>query len=79
MDIIFYFLSALIIVASIGVVVLKNPVYSALSLIATLLGVACVFAIMQAHFLAVVQVIVYAGAIMVLVLFVLMLLNVKSE
>ena len=79
MTAIFLFFSVLIISTSLGVLLLKNPVYSALSLIACLLSVAGVFAMMDAHFLAVVQIVVYAGAIMVLVLFVLMLLNLKIE
>ena len=62
-----------------GVVTSRNPVHSALSLVVTLFGVAVLFVSMQAHFLAVVQVIVYAGAIVVLFLFVLMLLGVDQE
>ncbi|RIL05425.1 MAG: NADH-quinone oxidoreductase subunit J [Proteobacteria bacterium] len=67
------------VVSAVGVVALKNPIHSALSLVANLMMVAVLFAMLQAHFLAAVQIIVYAGAIMVLVLFMLMLLNVKSE
>jgi NADH-quinone oxidoreductase subunit I len=55
---------------------LRNPVHAALSLVATLFGVAVLFVAQEAHFLAAVQVIVYAGAIVVLFLFVLMLLGV---
>lgn len=65
--------------AAIGVVGFRNPLYSAFSLVVNLLAVAGLYALLEAHFLAVSQVVVYAGAIMVLVLFVLMLLNVKSE
>jgi NADH-quinone oxidoreductase subunit J len=73
-------LAALLTVASaVGVIAFKNPIHSALSLVANLLGVAALFAALEAHFLAAVQIIVYAGAIMVLVLFMLMLLNVKTE
>lgn len=64
---------------AIGVVAMRNPIHSALCLIGNLLTVAGIFAALDAHFLAVVQIIVYAGAIMVLVLFVLMLLNIKVE
>jgi NADH-quinone oxidoreductase subunit J len=71
--------SLLAICGAIGVVALVNPIYSALSLLVTLLGVATIFANLGAHFLAIAQITVYAGAIMVLVLFVLMLLNVKYE
>jgi NADH-quinone oxidoreductase subunit J len=59
-----------------GVVISRNPVHAALSLVATLFGIAVLFVAQEAHFLAAVQVIVYAGAIVVLFLFVLMLLGV---
>lgn len=72
-------LSVLALIAALGVVLLKNPLFSAFSLVLNLLCVAAVYASMDAHFLAVSQVVVYAGAIMVLVLFVLMLLNLKNE
>lgn len=75
----FYVVSSLILAASIGVVVFQNPVYSALSLVFAMLGVAGIFALLGAHFLAVAQIVVYAGAIVVLFLFVLMLLNMKRE
>ena len=64
---------------SLGVVLSPNATRSALSLIATLFGVAVLFVAQDAHFLAAVQVIVYAGAIVVLFLFVLMLLGVDRE
>jgi NADH-quinone oxidoreductase subunit J len=63
-----------------GVVLARNPVHAALSLVATLFAIAVLFVAQEAHFLAAVQVIVYAGAIVVLFLFVIMLLGVdKSE
>lgn len=61
---------------AIGVVVRPNPVHAALSMVLTLFGVAVLFVAQEAHFLAAVQVIVYAGAIVVLFLFVIMLLGV---
>ena len=61
---------------AVGVVINRNPVHAALSLVATLFGIAVLFISQQANFLAAVQVIVYAGAIVVLFLFVLMLLGV---
>lgn len=61
---------------ALGVVMARNPVHSALSLVATLFGVAVLFVIQEAYFLAAIQVIVYAGAIVVLFLFVIMLLGV---
>ena len=77
---IFFFLVAVLMVASaIAVVSFRNPLQSALSLIAHLILVATMYAMLNAHFLAAVQITVYAGAIMVLVLFVVMLLNLKVE
>ena len=64
------------IVGALGVVLRQNPVHAALSLVLTLFGVAVLFVLLQAEFLAAVQVIVYAGAIVVLFLFVIMLLGV---
>jgi len=63
---------------AIGVVASKNPVHAALSLVATLFGIAVLFIAQEAHFLAAVQVIVYAGAIVVLFLFVIMFLGVDQ-
>jgi NADH-quinone oxidoreductase subunit J len=61
---------------ALGVVLFRNPVHNALSLVATLFGVAVLFVAQEAYFLAAIQVIVYAGAIVVLFLFVIMLLGV---
>ncbi|PZS16536.1 MAG: hypothetical protein DLM54_11060 [Acidimicrobiales bacterium] len=69
----------IVVVGALGVVVARNPVHSALMLVMTLFGVAVLFVIQDAQFLAVVQVIVYAGAIVVLFLFVIMLLGVDRE
>jgi NADH-quinone oxidoreductase subunit J len=68
--------SIMILGGAIGVIVRPNPVHAALSLVLTLFGVAVIFVSLHAHFLAAVQVIVYAGAIVVLFLFVIMLLGV---
>ena len=68
----------IVLAGAIGVVASKNPVHSALSLVATLFGIAVLFVAQEAHFLAAVQVIVYAGAIVVLFLFVIMLLGVDE-
>ena len=73
---IFLVAGAICVVGALGVVLSKNPVHSALSLVATLFGVAVLFVAQEANFLAAVQVIVYAGAIVVLFLFVIMLLGV---
>ncbi len=72
--------AAMILIGAVGVIVRSHPVHAALSLILTLFGVAVLFVAQDAHFLAAVQVIVYAGAIVVLFLFVIMLLGVdKAE
>ena len=72
--------AAIILAGAIGVVVARNAVHSALFLIQTLLGVAVIFVVQEAHFLAAVQIVVYAGAIVILFLFVIMLLGVdKAE
>ena len=64
------------VLGAVGVLTVKNPVHAALMLVQTLFGVAVLFVAQGAHFLAAVQVIVYAGAIVVLFLFVIMLLGV---
>ncbi|MFM8648494.1 MAG: NADH-quinone oxidoreductase subunit J [Actinomycetota bacterium] len=74
--VVFVLAAAMILVGAVGVIVRSNPVHAALSLILTLFGVAVLFVAQNAHFLAAVQVIVYAGAIVVLFLFVIMLLGV---
>jgi NADH-quinone oxidoreductase subunit J len=68
--------AVIVLAGALGVVLSRNPVHSALSLVGTLFGVAILFIVQEAHFLAAVQVIVYAGAIVVLFLFVIMLLGV---
>jgi NADH-quinone oxidoreductase subunit J len=73
--VIFVILSILTIALAIGTITFKSGIYSALSLVGTLLTMAMIYVTLNAQFLAVVQVMVYAGAIMVLFLFVIMLLN----
>ncbi len=75
---VFVVAGAMILGGAIGVITSKHPVHSALSLILTLFGVAVMFVSLEANFLAAVQVIVYAGAIVVLFLFVIMLLGVDT-
>ncbi len=75
----FILLSVVMVVGALGVVTLRQPVHAALSLVGTLLTLAVTYVTLQAHFLAAVQVIVYAGAIMVLFLFVIMLLNIQGS
>ena len=71
--------ASIVIIGAIGVVMSRNPVHSALMLVMTLFGVAVLFVAQQANFLAAVQIIVYAGAIVVLFLFVIMFLGVDRE
>jgi NADH-quinone oxidoreductase subunit J len=73
---IFFVFGALTLAGAFGVVLARNPVHSALSLVVTLVSVAVLFLQQDAHLLAAVQVVVYAGAIVVLFLFVIMLLGV---
>jgi NADH-quinone oxidoreductase subunit J len=73
---VFLVAAVVILTGAIGVIASRNPVHSALMLVMTLFGVAVLFVAQDAHFLAAVQVIVYAGAIVVLFLFVIMLLGV---
>jgi NADH-quinone oxidoreductase subunit J len=78
--VVFAICAVIVLGGAVGVIASHNPVHSALSLVATLFGVAVLFVAQEAHFLAAVQVIVYAGAIVVLFLFVIMLLGVdKAE
>lgn len=75
----FYFLSFIAIFSALLVVVSKNPVHSVLYLIITFFAIAGHYILLNAQFLAAVHVIVYAGAIMVLFLYVIMLLNLNAE
>ena len=75
----FVILALVMLLGGVGVVTFRQPVHAALSLVATLLALAVTYVTLQAHFLAAIQVIVYAGAIMVLFLFVIMLLNVQGQ
>jgi NADH-quinone oxidoreductase subunit J len=75
----FYFLSFVAILSALMVVFSRNPVYSVLYLIVTFFAIAGHYVLMNAEFLAVVHMIVYAGAIMVLFLYVIMLLNLNQQ
>jgi len=75
----FYTFSSLAIVAGVLVVTLRNPISSAIALVASFFCLAAICAILGAHFVAVIQVLGYAGAIMVLFIFVIMLLNLRDE
>uniref|UniRef100_A0A831UJJ9 NADH-quinone oxidoreductase subunit J n=1 Tax=Geobacter metallireducens TaxID=28232 RepID=A0A831UJJ9_GEOME len=75
----FMIVAAVAVLASILVITCKNPINSALSLILTFFCLATLYVTLDAPFMAAIQVIVYAGAIMVLIVFVIMLLNVRTE
>jgi NADH-quinone oxidoreductase subunit J len=75
---IFYPLAGFCVVLALGVVFNNSPVGSAIALIGMMLGLAGIFILLQAHFMAILQIIIYAGAIMVLFMFVIMLLNLKK-
>ncbi|MGH9969932.1 MAG: NADH-quinone oxidoreductase subunit J family protein [Pyrinomonadaceae bacterium] len=79
MNLLFMLFAGMAIGCAIAMVAQRNPLYSAISLIGVLLSLACLYVMLAAPFIAAVQVIVYAGAIMVLVVFVIMLLNVEDE
>jgi NADH-quinone oxidoreductase subunit J len=64
---------------AVSMVAQRNPLYSAVSLVGVFIALSCLYLLLSAPFIAAVQVIVYAGAIMVLVVFVIMLLNVEEE
>ena len=78
-QILFWFLSALAVVSAIMVLISKNPVFSVLWLIAVFFAISGHYILLNAQFLAIVNMIVYAGAIMVLFLFVIMLMNLDAE
>ena len=76
--VVFVIAAAMVLIGAVGVIIRTHPVHCALSLILTLFGIAVMFIELNAQFLAAVQVIVYAGAIVVLFLFVIMLLGVDG-
>jgi NADH-quinone oxidoreductase subunit J len=75
----FFLFAGIALIAALGVVLAPNPVHSALSLVTVLIAIAALFIVQDAQLLAAVQVIVYAGAIVVLFLFVIMLLGVDRR
>jgi NADH-quinone oxidoreductase subunit J len=77
--ILFYMFAAVAVGAALVMVSQRNPTYSAFALIVTLVSLSAVFGLLGSPFIAVLQIVVYAGAIMVLFVFVLMLLNVRAE
>ncbi len=75
----FYLFAVIAVTSSLGVLICRNPVYSAMSLVCTFFCLGAIYVLLNAEFVAVIQILVYAGAILVLFLFVIMLLNIKPE
>ena len=79
MSLAFYILALLIVLGAVSVLLNPSPVYGAMSLVGTFFCLGGMYILLNAEFVATIQVLVYAGAIMVLFLFVIMLLNLKAE
>ncbi len=77
--VLFFVFAGLAIASAISLVYHKNPLYSAVSLIGVFIALACIYVTLAAPFIAAVQILIYAGAIMVLVVFVIMLLNLDED
>src|ERR1700742_3389452 len=75
----FYIFSIITLLFGAGVVIFRHPVASALSLVVSFAGLAALFISLDAYFIGVIQILVYAGAVMVLFLFIIMLLDIKAE
>ena len=75
----FYVFAAVALGSSLAMVMQRNPVTAAMNLVLTMFSLAALFVLLQAHFLAVIQLLVYAGAVMVLFLFVIMFLNLTDD
>lgn len=75
----FYIIGSFTVLTALLMVTRRNPIMSAIWLVASFFGFAALYAVLQAHFIAVIQILLYAGAIMVLFIFVIMLLNIGKE
>jgi NADH-quinone oxidoreductase subunit J len=78
-QLLFYAIAAVMLAAATGVILVRNPVHSALCLVVTFFSAAAIWLLVQAEFLAIVLVLVYVGAVMVLFLFVVMMLDINIE
>jgi NADH-quinone oxidoreductase subunit J len=78
-EILFYVFSAVLVISAIGVITARNPVHSALFLVFAFFNSAVLWMLMEAEFLAIILIVVYVGAVMVLFLFVVMMLDIKVE
>jgi NADH-quinone oxidoreductase subunit J len=77
--VLFYLFAGLAIASAVSMVYHRNPLYSAISLVGVFVSLACIYVTLAAPFIAAVQILIYAGAIMVLVVFVIMLLNLEKD
>ena len=77
--VLFFLFAGLAIASAISMVYHKNPLYSAISLVGVFIALSCIYVTLAAPFIAAVQILIYAGAIMVLVVFVIMLLNLDED
>ena len=77
-SIFFYSFSGLAVIGAIALVLFQNPVNSAMSMVAAFVGLAALFIGLNAYFVGIIQILVYAGAIMVLFLFIIMLLDLQA-
>ena len=77
--ILFWLFTALMLLFAAGVVLFRNPVSSAMSLVGAFIALAGLFFLLEAFFIGIIQILVYAGAVMVLFLFIIMLLDLKAE
>ncbi len=75
----FFLFAGFAIACAVSMVYHKNPIYSAISLVGVFIALSCIYLTLAAPFIAIVQILIYAGAIMVLVIFVIMLLNLDDE
>jgi NADH-quinone oxidoreductase subunit J len=75
----FYIMALISVIGALALIVVPNPVYCALSLVGTLFTMAGIFILLNQEFVAAIQILIYAGAIMVLFLFVIMLLNLRTD
>jgi NADH-quinone oxidoreductase subunit J len=76
----FYVFAAIAVISALGMVLnIRNPVAAAMSLVVTMVSLAAIYVLMEAHLVAAIQIMVYGGAIVVLFLFVVMLLNLRNE
>src|SRR3977135_3387700 len=75
----FWFFAFLMLVFGVAVIVNRNPIASALSLVICFMGLSALFMSLDAFFIGIIQVLVYAGAVMVLFLFIIMLLDLRTE